>query len=65
MPPNDSLWPDDRQRRSNIRKQWIEGDEYQPIETTETKPFRRCPPQDNDLLPQDQVLGFKRRSRSE
>ena len=65
MPSNDGLWPDDRQRISNVRKHSIEANEYQPVEGIEAEPLRRSAPQDDDLLAQDQVLGFKRRSRSE
>ena len=65
MPPNDSLWPDDRQRRSNIRKQSVEADQYHPVEDIKAQSLRRCPPQDDDPLSQDHVLSFKRRSRSE
>jgi hypothetical protein len=45
-----------------MRKQSMETDEYQPVEGVEAKPFRRSAPEDNDLLPQGQVLGFKARS---
>src|SRR5215208_6069634 len=62
MPPNDGLWPDDRQRRPNIRKQLVETDQYQPVEGLEAGSLRRCPPQHDNLLPQHQVLGFKCRS---
>ena len=42
-----------------IRKQSVEAGEYQPVEGVEAEPLRRGAPQDDDLLPQDQVLGFK------
>jgi len=65
MPPNHGLWPNDRQRRSHIREESVESDEYQPVERVEAKSLRRCPPQNQDLLAQNQVLGFKCRPRSE
>src|SRR5262249_48247725 len=65
MPPDRGLWPDHHERRSNIRKQSAEADQYQPVEGVEAQSLRNCPPQDGDLLPQDQVLSFNRRSRSE
>jgi hypothetical protein len=37
----------------------METDEYQPVETVEAQPLRRGAPQDNDLLPKNQILGFK------
>ena len=47
---------------SQVRKQSMETDEYQPVEGVEAKPFRRSAPENNDLLTQGQVLGFKARS---
>jgi hypothetical protein len=43
----------------------METDEYQPVEGVEAQSLRRGAPQDNDLLTQGQVLGFKARSWSE
>ena len=40
----------------------IQTDEYQPVEGVEAQSLRRGAPQDNDLLTQGQVLGFKARS---
>ena len=37
----------------------METDEYQPVEGMEAQSLRRGAPQDNDLLTQGQVLGFK------
>jgi hypothetical protein len=37
----------------------METDEYQPVEGIEAEPLGRGPPQDDDLLTQGQVLGFK------
>ena len=61
VPSNDGLRPDDRERISYIRKQSIEADERQPVECAEAQPLRRGPPEHDDLLPQDQVFGFKAR----
>ena len=45
---------------ASIRKQSIEADENQPAEDVEAEPRRpRGAPQDNDLLPKDQILRFK------
>ena len=44
---------------ASIRKQSMETDEYQPVEGIEAEPLGRGPPQDDDLLTQNQVLGFK------
>jgi len=65
MPANDGLWPNDRQRRSHNRKQSVEPDEHQPVKGVEPKSLRRYPPQDQDLLAQNQIFAFKSRSRSE
>jgi hypothetical protein len=59
MPSNDGLRPDDRQRMSNVRKQSVEADENQPVEDVEAEPLRRGAPKDDNLLPKDQILGFK------
>ena len=40
----------------------METDEYHPVEDIEAEPLRRGAPQDDDLLTQGQVLGFKARS---
>jgi hypothetical protein len=55
MPANDGLGSDDRQGISKVRKQSIEADKYQPVEES----LRSGAPQDNDLLPKNQNLGFK------
>ena len=39
MPSNDGLRPDDCQVMSNIRKQTVEADEYQPVEDVEAEIF--------------------------
>jgi len=62
MPSNDGLRPDNRQGISNVRKQSVEASEYQPVECAEAEALRRGAPKDDELLPQDQVLGFKARS---
>ena len=46
----------------SIRKQSMETDEYQPVEDVEAQSLRRGAQQDNNLLTQGQVLGFKARS---
>ena len=44
-----------------IRKQSVDANEYHPVECVEMKPLRRGAPEDDDLLPKDQVFGFKAR----
>ena len=58
-PANDGIRPDDSQRMPNIRKQSIEAGQYHPVEGVEAGPLRLGAPKDDDLPPQDQILGFK------
>jgi hypothetical protein len=62
MPSNHGLGSDDRQCISKVRKKSIKSDEYQPVEGIEAEPLGRSAPEDDDLLTQGQILGFKRRS---
>ena len=59
MPADNSLGPDDRKCISQVRKQSMETDEYQPVETVEAQPLRRGAPEHDNLLPKNQILGFK------
>ena len=65
MPSNNGLGPDDRQCISKVWKSSIEADEDQPVQGAEAEPLGSGAPEDNDLLTQHQVLGFKARPRSE
>jgi hypothetical protein len=55
MPSNDGLGSDDSQGISQVRKQSIEANEYQPVDRIEAEPLRRGALQDNDLLTQGQA----------
>jgi hypothetical protein len=59
VPSNDGLGSDHCKGISNVREQSIEADKYYPVESIEAESLGRSTPQDNDLLPQDQVLGLK------
>jgi hypothetical protein len=65
MPANYSVRPDDRQRIRDVWEQSMEADECRSIDAAEALPLRRSPPQNVDLLAQDEVLCCNRRSRSE
>jgi hypothetical protein len=62
VPSNDGLRPHDRQGTANIRKQSVKADQYHPVEDIEAGPLRRGAPEDDNLLTQGEVLGFKTRS---
>src|SRR5665213_2062590 len=55
----------DRQRLPNIGEQPVEDHEYEAVKAVEGKPSWCGPPQNVDLLTQDEVLFRKRRSRPE
>ena len=62
VPANDRLRPDHSQGMPSIRKQSVKADEDHSIEDIEADPLRRSAPEDDDLLTQGQILGFKARS---
>ena len=65
VPTDHRIGLDDRQRIANVGKQSVEAHEYQTVKAVEGKPSRCGPPQNVDLLTQDEVLCRKRRSRPE
>ena len=65
MPTDHRIGLHDRQRLANVGEQPVEAHEYQAIKAVEGKPSPCGPPQNVDLLAQDEVLCRNRRSRSE
>jgi len=65
VPTDHGIGLDDRQRIAKFGEQPVEDHEYEAVKAVEGKPSRCGPPQNVDLLTQDEVLCRKRRSRPE
>jgi hypothetical protein len=60
VPTDNGVRLNDRQRIANFRKQSIETNEYQSVDSAEDEFLRRSPPQNVYLLPQRPNLCLKR-----
>jgi hypothetical protein len=65
MPANDGIRPNDGERLAGLRKQLADPTQNHPVDDQKWHPTGPASSQHDDLLPQDQHLGFQRRARSE